>query len=61
MVMAQAAAVAGAVLVLAQRAFRDPPTAAIASLAVLWRFKVPESLLVLAGGLVGLALWQVGR
>ena len=40
-----------------------PPTAAIAlaSLAVLWRFKVPEPLLVLAGGLVCLALWQVGR
>jgi chromate transporter len=51
-------AIAGAVVVLAQRAVYDLPTAliALASLAVLWRFRVPEPVLVLAAGAVGLAL-----
>jgi chromate transporter len=49
-------AIAGAVILLARRAIYDIPTAAVAliSLAVLWRFKVPEPILVAAAGLVGL-------
>ena len=55
---AASGAIAGAVVILAQRAIVDIPTALIAvvSLAVLWRFKVPEPLLVLAAGGIGLAL-----
>ncbi len=58
---AASGAIAGAVVVLAQRAIVDIPTALIAvvSLAVLWRFKVPEPLLVLAAGGIGLALWPI--
>src|SRR5215203_5073423 len=57
---AASGAIAGAVVVLGQRAIIDIPTAAIGlvSLAVLWRFKVPEPLLVVAAGAVGLVLWQ---
>ena len=60
---AASGAIAGAVVVLAGRAIYDLPTAAIAlgSLAVLWRFKVPEPLLVLAAAAVGLVLWQGAR
>jgi chromate transporter len=49
-------AIAGAVILLARRAIYDVPTAAVAliSLAVLWRFKVPEPILVAAAGMVGL-------
>jgi chromate transporter len=49
-------AIAGAVILLARRAIYDVPTAAVAliSLAVLWRFKVPEPILVAAAGIVGL-------
>jgi chromate transporter len=49
-------AIAGAVIVLARRAIYDIPTAAVAliSLGVLWRFKVPEPILVAAAGIVGL-------
>lgn len=49
-------AIAGAVLLLARRAIYDVPTAAVAliSLVVLWRYKVPEPILVPAAGLVGL-------
>ncbi|MBI4491210.1 MAG: chromate efflux transporter [Chloroflexi bacterium] len=56
-------AIAGAVVVLGQRAIHDLPTAAIAlaSLGVLWRFKLPEPLLVLAAGALGLALWPLAR
>ncbi len=41
----------------------QPPTAAVAldSLIVLWCFNLPEPLQVLVGGLVGLALWQIGQ
>ncbi|CAA9325325.1 MAG: Chromate transport protein ChrA [uncultured Chloroflexia bacterium] len=55
---AASGAIAGAVVVLAQRAIVDIPTAliAIVSLTILWRFKVPEPLLVLAAGGIGLAL-----
>ena len=56
-------AIAGAVLVLGRRAIVDLPTAAIAlaSLAVLWRVKLPEPVLVLAAGAIGLAVWVVTR
>ncbi len=57
---AASGAIAGAVVVLAGRAIYDLPTAfiALASLAVLWRYKIPEPLLVLAAAAVGLVLWQ---
>jgi chromate transporter len=56
-------AIAGAVLLLARRAIYDIPTAAIAvvSLAILWRFKVPEPILVAAAGLVGLIAFLLFR
>jgi chromate transporter len=56
-------ALAGAVIVLASRAIYDVPTAAIAlaSLAVLWRFKIPEPLLVAAAGAIGLVVWPLMR
>ncbi|MBI4498531.1 MAG: chromate efflux transporter [Chloroflexi bacterium] len=56
-------AIAGAVIVLGQRAIFDLPTAAIAlvSLGLLWRFKLPEPVLVVAAGLVGLVLWPLVR
>ena len=54
-------ALAGAVVVLAARAIYDVPTGvvALASLAVLWRFKVPEPILVAAAGVVGLIVWPL--
>jgi chromate transporter len=57
---AASGAIAGAVIVLGQRAIIDLPTAAIglASLGILWQFKVPEPLLVLIAGAVGLVAWQ---
>jgi len=56
-------AITGAVVLLGARAIVDWPTALIglASLGVLWRFKVPEPLLVALSGLVGLALWPLVR
>jgi len=56
---AASGAIAGAVVVLAGRAIVDVPTALIAAggLGILWRFKIPEPFLVLAAGLLGLALW----
>lgn len=56
-------AITGAVIVLGARAITDLPTAAIGvvSLAVLWRFKVPEPVLVTISGLVGLTLWPLVR
>jgi chromate transporter len=56
-------AIAGAVLVLGQRAIFDWPTVAIAlvSFGVLWRFKLPEPIVVLTSGVVGLILWPVVR
>src|ERR671916_850749 len=55
---AASGAIAGAVVVLGQRAIVDLPTAsiAVASLGLLWRFKLPEPLLVLIAGLAGLLL-----
>lgn len=54
-------AIAGAVIVLGQRAIYDVPTAAVAlaSLAVLWRFKIPEPMLVVAAGVIGLIAWPL--
>ncbi len=56
-------AIAGAVLVLGMRAIVDVPTAliALASLAIPWRFKVPEPLVVAAAGALGLAIWVLTR
>jgi chromate transporter len=58
---AASGAIAGAVVVLGQRAIVDPPTAVIAvvSLGLLWRFKLPEPLLVVAAGAIGLIVWAV--
>ena len=54
-------ALGGAVIVLAYRAIYDLPTAAVAlaSLAVLWRFKAPEPILVTAAGAIGLIVWPL--
>jgi len=54
-------AITGAVLVLAVRAITDLPTAAIAliSLAVLWRYKIPEPIIVSVAGLVGLIVYPI--
>lgn len=52
-------AIAGAVIVLAQRSITDLATTALAitTVGVLWRFKkVPEPLIVLAAALIGLAV-----
>jgi chromate transporter len=54
-------AIAGAVIVLARKAIYDVPTAVVAvgSLAILWRYKVPEPILVAAAGLVGLIAFSL--
>ena len=54
-------AIAGAVVVLGQRAILDAPTAlvALASLVILLRFKVPEPLVISVSGAIGLALWPL--
>jgi len=51
-------AIAGAVIVLARRSLVDWPTVllAVLALAVLWRWKVPEPLLVLAAAVAGLLI-----
>jgi chromate transporter len=56
-------AITGAVVLLGARAIVDWPTALIGlvSLGILWRFKVPEPLLVALSGLVGLVLWPLVR
>jgi chromate transporter len=56
-------AITGAVLVLARGAIYDVPTAAVAiiSLGVLWRFKIPEPILVAAAGIVGLIAFPLFR
>ena len=56
-------AIAGSVFVLGSRAIVDVPTAliALASLAVLWRFKLPEPIVVIAAGLAGLVAWPLLR
>jgi chromate transporter len=54
-------AIAGAVVVLGQRALVDVPTALIAvvSLGLLWRFKLTEPVLVAGAGIIGLILWPL--
>ncbi len=53
-------AIAGAVIVLGRRAISDIPTAVIAAatLVVLIRFKVPEPIIVIIAGLLGLLLFH---
>ncbi len=53
-------AIAGAVVLIALKAIYDMPTAAIAvaTFGVLWRFKLPEPIVVLVAGGVGLVVWQ---
>jgi chromate transporter len=54
-------AIAGAVILLARRAIYDVPTAAVAliSFGVLWKFKVPEPILVATAALVGLIAFSL--
>src|SRR5688572_21876665 len=54
-------AITGAVLVLTTRAIVDLPTATIAliSLAILWRYKIPEPIIVSIAGLVGLIVYPI--
>ena len=54
-------AIAGAVILLARRAIYDVPTVVVAavSLAILWRYKIPEPILVAASGIVGLIAFSV--
>jgi chromate transporter len=56
-------AIAGAVVVLGGRSIFDLPTALIglASLVLLWRFKLQEPILVAAAGLAGLLIWPLVR
>ena len=56
-------AITGAVIVLSARALIDLPTAVIAliSFAVLWRYKIPEPVIVTISGIVGLILWPLLR
>ncbi|HET9489231.1 MAG TPA: chromate efflux transporter [Methylomirabilota bacterium] len=55
-------ALSGAVVVLATRAIYDIPTAgiALATLAILWRYRIPEPIVVLAAAAAGLVIW-LGR
>ena len=54
-------AIAGAVVLIGLRSIYDVPTAAIAlvTFAILWRFKLPEPLVVAAAGLIGLIVWPL--
>ena len=56
-------AIAGAVALIALRSIYDVPTAVIALLtfAVLWRCKVPEPVVVVAAGVVGLLVWSLAK
>ncbi len=60
---AASGAIAGSVIVLGQRAIFDIPTAAIGliGLALLWRYRLQEPILVAAAGLAGLLLWPIMR
>jgi chromate transporter len=54
-------AIAGACFVLGRRAVFDVPTALIAAaaLGLLWRFKVPEPILIAAAGAAGLFIFWI--
>jgi len=56
-------AITGSVIILGQRAIFDFATAVVGlvSLAVLWRFKLHEPIVVGAAGLAGLVLWPLIR
>jgi chromate transporter len=56
---AASGAIAGACFVLARRAVVDVPTVLIAAaaLVVLWRFKLPEPLIIAAGAAAGLSIF----
>jgi chromate transporter len=56
---AAAGAIAGACFVLGRRAVFDVPTAAlaVAALVLLWRFKVPEPVLIVGAGLIGFGVF----
>jgi len=58
---AAAGAIAGACVVLGRRAVFDVPTAllALAALGLLWRFKVPEPILIAAAGAAGLLIFWI--
>ncbi len=52
-------ALTGAVVILGQRAIFDLPTGgiALASFFLLWRLKIPEPIIVLLAGGIGLSIW----
>jgi chromate transporter len=54
-------AIAGAVVIIALRSIYDVPTAVIAlvTFGILWRYKVPEPIVVAAAGIVGLVVWSM--
>jgi chromate transporter len=56
-------ALSGAVVVISVRAIYDVPTVLIAlvSFGILWRYKVPEPILVVAAAVVGLVVWPLMR
>jgi chromate transporter len=56
-------AITGSVVVLAQRAVYDVPTGVMAliALGLLWRFKIPEPVIVLAAGILGILVWPLVR
>ena len=53
--------IAGACFVLARRAIIDVPTLVIGAtaLAVAWRFKIPEPVLIAAGAIAGLIIFSL--
>ena len=58
---AAAGAIAGACFVLARRAIIDLPTffIGLAALALLYRFKIPEPVIILAAGILGIILFSL--
>jgi chromate transporter len=56
---AAAGAIGGACFVLGKRAIVDVPTVAlaVAALVLLWRFKIPEPILIVGAGLIGFAIF----
>ena len=55
--------IAGAVVLIGLRSIYDIPTAVIAvvTFVILWRYKVPEPIVVVAAGIVGLLVWVIGK
>ena len=52
-------AIAGAVVLIGLRSIYDVTTAVVglATFGILWRYKVPEPIVVVAAGIIGLVLW----